>query len=136
MTPDDVATVARTLYGEARGEGLYGMLAVACVIRNRVKHPTVRWWGAGWAGVCLAPRQFSCWNPGDPSLGQARYAEITSDLLAVPAVAARAVMFEDCPDVTNGADYYHSIRVYPAWARGKDLAAAYGWHRFYRLAPR
>ena len=36
-------TLARTLWGEARGEGRAGMQAVANVIRNRAARPG--WWG-------------------------------------------------------------------------------------------
>ena len=33
----DIDTLARTIYGEARGESRQGKIAVACVILNRVK---------------------------------------------------------------------------------------------------
>ena len=48
---------AKTLYGEARGEGLKGIEAVACVIVNRLKKPC--WWGHTIQEVCLKPAQFS-----------------------------------------------------------------------------
>ena len=35
MNDEDI--LARTLYGEARGEGIDGIEAVACVIMNRYK---------------------------------------------------------------------------------------------------
>ena len=35
--------LARTVWGEARGECFRGKLAVAWVARNRAEHP--RWWG-------------------------------------------------------------------------------------------
>ena len=60
--------LARTLYGEARGEGLPGIEAVACVILNRVAFAKARgryWWGNTVSQVCLKPGQFSCWNAGD-----------------------------------------------------------------------
>ncbi len=37
ITPDDLITAARTVYGEARGESWEGKLAVACVIVNRLR---------------------------------------------------------------------------------------------------
>lgn len=60
----DVVTLARTLWGEARGEPIEGQVAVAWVIRNRAD-------GARFAGqllgregavahVCLTLWQFSC----------------------------------------------------------------------------
>ncbi|MDY6408142.1 MAG: cell wall hydrolase [Pseudomonadota bacterium] len=57
--------LAKTLYGEARGEGISGLEAVANVILNRVKHPC--WWGKSIQEVCLKPMQFSCWNTDDPN---------------------------------------------------------------------
>ena len=58
----DIEALTLTIFGEARGEPLEGKAAVASVVMNRVKHPdrfadTIR-------GVCLQPKQFSCWNPG------------------------------------------------------------------------
>ena len=44
MTEDQADIMARTIYGEARGEGQRGMQAVANVIMNRVKAGS--WYGA------------------------------------------------------------------------------------------
>jgi spore germination cell wall hydrolase CwlJ-like protein len=51
--------VADCLYFEARGEGRQGIEAVASVIQNRSKES-----GRSLEAVCLAPRQFSCFNGG------------------------------------------------------------------------
>jgi N-acetylmuramoyl-L-alanine amidase len=56
--------VALTLYGEARGEPLDGKLAVASVLRNRLRDGR---WGRTYESVCLKPKQFSCWNASDPN---------------------------------------------------------------------
>lgn len=67
-TEKDRDILARTLWGEARGEGLAGQIAVAWTIRNRVNDGKAKsWWGEGYAGVCQAPYQFSCWNKNDPN---------------------------------------------------------------------
>ncbi|AZD06253.1 Cell wall hydrolase [Pseudomonas chlororaphis] len=67
-TEKDRDLLARTLWGEARGEGLAGQIAVAWTIRNRVNDGKAKsWWGEGYAGVCQAPYQFSCWNKNDPN---------------------------------------------------------------------
>lgn len=58
-----IDTVARTLYGEARGTGLLDRLGVLAVIRERVLRPG--WWGSGWEDVCRHPWQFSCWHTHD-----------------------------------------------------------------------
>jgi N-acetylmuramoyl-L-alanine amidase len=64
-TSEAVDILARTIWAEARNQGRVGMEAVATVILHRAKHP--RWWGKDVVSCCQKPRQFSCWNPGDPN---------------------------------------------------------------------
>jgi hypothetical protein len=67
-TNTDRDILARTLWGEARGEGLAGEIAVAWTIRNRVFDGNPKsWWGEGYAGGGMKPWQFSCWNQNDPN---------------------------------------------------------------------
>ncbi|MBI5120055.1 MAG: cell wall hydrolase [Rhodospirillales bacterium] len=69
--PDPVDILARTLWGEARGESKAGREAVARVVLNRVAHARAKggrfWWGGDIFSVCLKPWQFSCWNANDPN---------------------------------------------------------------------
>ena len=58
----DTHTVALTLYAEARGEPIEGRIAVANVIRNRVRLQKARY-GFSPKQVCLKAHQFSCWLP-------------------------------------------------------------------------
>ncbi|PJB71692.1 MAG: hypothetical protein CO093_04590 [Alphaproteobacteria bacterium CG_4_9_14_3_um_filter_47_13] len=51
----DIEILARTIWGEARGEGQKGMLAVASVIMNRVR--CGGWWGSTIQDVCRKPYQ-------------------------------------------------------------------------------
>lgn len=129
---DPVDILARTLWGEARGEGRHGMEAVAAVILNRAAHP--RWWGSNIIQVCTAPMQFSCWSWGDPnrpklvSVTGADPAFVTALAVAEQAVAGKLV------DPTNGADsYYAAGTPEPAWAEGREPCAVIGRHKFYRL---
>ena len=56
VTEKDRDVLARTLYGEARGEGLAGQIAVAWTIRNRVKDGKDKsFWGEGYGGVSQKP---------------------------------------------------------------------------------
>jgi len=55
LTPEEV--IARTIYDEARGEGLEGMKAVAAVILNRSDGTP-----ESMKEICLKPFQFSGWN--------------------------------------------------------------------------
>lgn len=51
-TDKDREILARTLWGEARGESLSGQIAVAWTIRNRVNDGKDKsWWGEGYACV-------------------------------------------------------------------------------------
>ena len=50
---------ARTLYGEARGEGPEGMEAVANVLRNRKEDTN---YPSNYTDVIKQPKQFSIWN--------------------------------------------------------------------------
>src|SRR5688572_19754753 len=64
----EIDVLARTVWGEARGEGSIGMQAVACVVLNRVAVAESRagyWWGNTIVQVCQKPYQFSCWNKDD-----------------------------------------------------------------------
>lgn len=61
-----VDIVARTIYGEARGQPYFDRLAVGFVIYEREKRPG--WWGEGFIAVCCKDRQFACWNRGNPNL--------------------------------------------------------------------
>lgn len=65
MTRDDLWDFAKTIWAEARGEPLEGQIAVANVILNRARQGG--WWGDDVVKVCRKPKQFSCWNNGDPN---------------------------------------------------------------------
>ena len=66
-TEDDIDTLTRTLFGEARGEPDDGKAAVGWVARNRATWVPSAWWGNTIKGVCLKGWQFSCWNINDPN---------------------------------------------------------------------
>jgi len=153
MTDEDVKlalgdfdTFWLTLWAECRGEPIEGQVAVAAVIRNRVG----KRFGASYKAVCLAPKQFSCWNPGtDPNhvwlMTKARlvvgdYAERST----LPADAlvrqlkylAQGVMSYDLLDNTGGADHYLTKKLFhvkpPRWAVGQS-AKFIGTHAFLKL---
>jgi len=131
-----VDILARTIYGEARGEKFLGKLAVACVVMNRV-HADLNndnkpdWWGEGVKAICLKPYQFSCWLENDPNLEHITTVhDGYEDFLVCLAIAAGA-MAGDFEDVTGGATHYHTKAIIPAWANGKEWSALIGNHIFY-----
>ncbi|WP_213881684.1 cell wall hydrolase [Pseudomonas sp. dw_358] len=133
---NDLDILARTLWGEARGAGLPGMIAVAWVVRNRVFDGIAdSWWGEGWAGVCQAPYQFSCWNRDDPNYPWVSGAQpILPTELAQAQTAARRVMDASVADPTHGATHYYSLALphRPGWAADAMETACIGRQLFFK----
>ena len=142
-TDRDRDVLARTLWGESRGEGYAGMIAVAWSIRNRVDidlHSDGKpdWWGEGYAGVCQAPWQFSCWNKNDPNYPFLSGAKpIPAGEFANCQRAAAAVIDGTAPDPTGGATHYYATTMpkAPAWAAKAKQTLKLGHHVFFKDVP-
>lgn len=104
-TTNDVDVLARTLYGEARGDGIAGMTAVANVVMNRVAAGHFPG-GTSIAGVCQAPWQFSCWNANDPNLPVIQNVTDADPVFAQALQIAQAAVGGSLGDTTGGATYY------------------------------
>jgi spore germination cell wall hydrolase CwlJ-like protein len=136
----EVDTLARTMYGEARGESQPGLDAVAHVVLNRVDARS--WWGRDVIAVCLKPWQFSCWNVADPNRRKLLDLAAADPLFAqASASAARLLDLQEEDhaarlrnDPTEGATHYYApARVRkPAWAVGRTPCARIGGHDFFR----
>jgi spore germination cell wall hydrolase CwlJ-like protein len=141
MSEDNFRTLehdvlARTLWGEARGEGRAGMEAVACVILNRVRVAEKKgsyWWGSSIIEVCQKPYQFSCWNKDNPNYRKLLAAdEDDAWFIAAEGVASMG-LDGNLTDITNGATHYHAAGATPGWAYREKPVAVIGRHIFYRL---
>jgi spore germination cell wall hydrolase CwlJ-like protein len=129
---DPIDVLARTIWGEARGEPPGGMAAVASVVMNRARHP--RWWGRDVVGVCLDPWQFSCWNADDVNRPKMEAVDTTDPQFTAALAIADAAVRGVLPDTTNGADSYVDLRVaHPGWAAANTPVARIGNQTFYRL---
>lgn len=137
----DLDIMARTLYGEGRGDyarlegGLSSLIGIANVIMNRVNNQS--WYGKTIRDVCLKPYQFSCWNPTDPN----------RDVIATVTPASSPI-FDQCllvadsvskglwPDLTKGADHYYALWLprAPHWACQHKPVSKIGHHVFYKLS--
>jgi len=128
--------LARTLWGEARGESLSGQVAVAWTIRNRVfDGKTKSWWGEGFAGVCQKPYQFSCWNKNDRNYAYLSGAKpIPFREFAQAQIAADQVMAGKVPDPTGGATHYYATTMLkpPIWTNGAKCTLKLGRHLFFK----
>lgn len=116
--------MAKTVWGEARGEPELGQIAVAWVIlnRSRTRKQTIR-------QVCLAPKQFSCWNANDPN--HAKLLALKPEQYQRQITICGRVCNQECPDPTDGATHYHAHGIIPRWAQGHTPSAIIGNHVFY-----
>lgn len=135
----DYDIVAKTLWGEARGEGAQGMQAVANVIYNRwaeARAGKVTWWGFTFKDICLYPYQFSCWNLNDPNRPHLDSLKPGVDASYDQAYSlAKLCISGSLPDLTHGSDsYYARYIAAPDWAIGKPVKLALGQHLFYNVA--
>ncbi len=123
----DFLTLARTIYGEARGETLDGKIAVAWVIKNRAAEGG--WWGANIMDVCLKPRQFSCWD--DHNRASMMSATENTPMFKDCLYAAIAVLGGHIQDPTSGSCHYAVVGTNPKWAEGKTPVCTIGAHEFW-----
>lgn len=144
----DAQLIALVLYGEARSEPVQGIVAVGCVIQNRVdadlgndKKPD--WWGEGFRGICLKAWQFSCLHPKG---GEANYTKVLAFAAKLAAKTPITNALErQCVwvgygiagdyviDVTKGSMNYHTATLTPrpSWAMGHTPIVQHGRHVFY-----
>lgn len=131
-SPADV--LARTVWGEARGESVRGKEAVAAVVMNRVRRAGARgryWWGSSVVEVCRRPWQFSCWNESDPNAAKCGAVTVEDRNFRACLRIARRAIAGVLDDPTNGATHYHRTGLLPPWTRGRTPSAAIGNHLFY-----
>ena len=126
-TQDALLCTTLAVFCESRREIRDGRLAVAMVVRNRM---AIR--GQTACSVVFATWQFS-W-PANPVMRQVpRNAAAWSRSLR----GAYAVLVEDAPDLTGGADHFYDPRVVsPIWARRVIRRPRIGNHLFLTLPSR
>lgn len=138
---DPAQTVALVLYGEARSEPVQGIVAVGCVIRNRVRKPG--WWGHDFKGVCLQSQQFSCLFPNGGAGNYKRVVafaqklasglQITNERERQCVWVAHGIIGDFVIDVTQGSTHYMTATLVPRpeWAQGHTPVVQIGAHAFY-----
>ncbi len=156
---DDRSTLAATGWAEARKiprddpadhSPVEELIAVMVVCRNRRAKLNARNLAASYKDVCLAEKQFSCWNPGTDGNHLALIAQV--HLLVEPwantdgrsvdtelrecLYLADGVIANTLIDRTGGAMSYYSPAAMippgrvPSWAAGKPFLLI-GDQRFY-----
>lgn len=127
--------LARTLWGEARGEPVRGIEALAALVMNRVRRAERRggdyWWGHSIQSVCLKPWQFACWTPATANRTKLEKVTEKDRRFRVCLRVARRAAAGVLDDPTHGATHYHARSLLPPWARGRTPCAEIGAHLFY-----
>lgn len=140
----DIEVIALTLIGEARGEPIEGQVAVGSVIRNRLHSPSKY---ITYKDVCLAPNQFSCWNPTDknyPYLIELANKMVMGQKLEDPylrqcLLVAQGIYDWAIRDNTSGAKHYLSNALYsnvtdrPKWAKFPLRPITHGNQTFFSV---
>lgn len=129
LVPDD-AWAVMTIWQEARSEPYMGMLAVAEVIRNRMR---AKFFSDGTVvGTVLRDRQFSGWNNRDPNRIPSAQIRIDSSFVWQCAKAWDEAMARPGSQVAQGAfSYFNPAVVVPPWKVDFRLVATIGAHEFY-----
>ena len=126
---DDYETLLKTVWAEARGEPKEGQLAVAHVIWNRAKANKERWGGNSIAGVCRAPKQFSCWN----NVSDIDMSTTKEGKDAHATIDQWLPDFKSMPDPTKGADhYYNPEKTAAKWAEKIPKTCTINKHDFHK----
>ena len=124
----DRLVMIRTVIGEARGEPAAGKAAVAWVIRNRFYSGR---FGLTIAGVCMARKQFSCWNDSDANRQVCANYDENTDVYRQIAAIVEDVLSNEGVDPTANSTHYH-VRNTPAyWAQEHEPIIEIGAHAFY-----
>jgi len=131
----EMQCLVENIYHESRGEGIMGMIAVAYVTLNRVeskRFPNT---------ICGVARQ-GVYKDGQPVKNKCQFSwwcDGKSDKMhekdildTVKGVALDVVMtYDELPDPTNGALFYHTTAVNPYWAKHFTKVAQIGDHIYY-----
>lgn len=132
ISAQDIDTLFRTAYGEARGESYEGIKAVAHVLLNRAER---KYRGKNLHECATAKWQFSCWNENDPNRAKLLAVHYGDTRLTKCARACIEAIEEHVigHDPTKGSLHYHvkSMPKKPAWADGETPAVTIGQHVFY-----
>ena len=131
ITARTIDTVARTAYGEARGEGEIGMQAVINTMQNRVALQT--WFGKNLLAVCTKPFQFSCRNPSDANFAKIAAVDTDDPQFVIALKLAKMAVAGELEDITQASTHYFEVgSPKPTWVKGATFTVQIGHHLFYR----
>lgn len=126
ITAHDIDTLARTAWGEARGNGLAGMRVPAWVAANRARNvlvtPRKQFGNGSIASACWMPEQFSCWNSDDPNRPKVLTVTLDDSNFQLAYYTAIEAAHQLTADPTIGRLFYWSTDIpTPQWAMDKPF---------------
>jgi len=127
----DRYALARTLWGEGRGEPLIGQLAICDVVFNRVLSSDSRFDRDTSVYVtCHRRDQFSCFTQEHPESLSRNSPEYATLLNTVDLAYYRYLHHRD---YSRDATFYCTRHVHPQWLREVRHTVTIGKHRFFKL---
>jgi spore germination cell wall hydrolase CwlJ-like protein len=155
FTEEDVDILARTIFGEARGEGAHGMQFVASVIMTRyylaqINPAYARQFGSTPVEVATKANnrgvhQFSAWNSFDRNYRYIQSVDLSNPSSFRPGEmsafeeameAARLALSGQLIGFSDTADHYHTIAMRCArWSCGRMPVIREGEHIGFQLKP-
>lgn len=137
FSEDEIKLIAKTIWGEARGESYEGKIAVANVILNRYKLSQSTdqkdWWGESISEIILQPYQFSCHNYNDVNKSKIDCLTIADVQYYEILKITRNFLTKNLSDNTGGATHYFAYKsTKPIWATNMIKTKRIGNHDFYR----
>lgn len=133
-TSEELEVLAKTVYGEARGESQVGQEAVAFTVLNRIEKRS--WWGRDIIGVCKYPWQYSCWNSNDPnSVILNTMSGNDSRLVPLLDVTRRVLTGQAQNPIGKATHYYADYIAAPSWVPAGTFVTKIGRHLFYADVP-
>ena len=133
----EIELIAKTIWGEGRGESYEGKVAIGNVIMNRYKISQATrksdWWGNTIEQIILHPYQFSCHNHNDPNKSKIALLTSQDSHYRESLKIARGILSGAIKDNTLGATHYFAYKtVRPRWASKMKKTKRIGNHDFYK----
>lgn len=128
----DIDVLARTIYGEARNQIFEGQVAVAYVIKTRSieRNKSI-------TDICLAPKQFSCWNQSDPNRKIIEFVGLDNYRFMTCFGIAALTITGQLENPAVGANHYYTTKNIlksktwpPSWAKEMTKIDIIGDHTF------
>ena len=150
FTEEDIDIMARTAWGEARGESDQGRAAVMFAILNRTltRHLDPEAQPAQFKftirETCKAGipgrKQFSTWNTKDPNYKLIQRLDENSPgadnrIFAELKDLAREALAGNATNPIGGAEHYHTTGVTPSWSKYWKVDFRIGVHKFFDANP-